>query len=208
MTVPVEEEEELKKKFGVVDWNRPDEEYTTIPSRRQPFRAIVKELLTKDVPFNDKSARKILKDLKRIRALDVYPIDIQARNYKSGLLVDLSIAMTKPHYLFNIKPRRRVKFYQREDLRCFESMIEDEKVDTWVRALRNDEYCAKLRSEPRKTMASNTEIAPPSSKPKAGKIRRTQATERPRLPPAESKSVKAAQPRKRGRKARNSKPTA
>ncbi len=57
-------------------------------------------------------------------------MDIAARNYKGGLLLDFSVAMTKPHYLFAIKPPRQVRTYKRDDLLSFNRMIIDEGVVT------------------------------------------------------------------------------
>ncbi|KAL9128407.1 MAG: hypothetical protein Q9217_002898 [Psora testacea] len=146
VTVPAEWEEELRRKFEVDNWNRPHSEYAKAPTRRQPFRAILKDLVTKDVPFTEKVVRKMLKDLKRIRGVGVYPMDIVARNYRGGLLLDFSAALTEPHYLFVIKPRWRVRVYKRDDLISWQSLVKDEGVDTWERAVPNVEYCKKLRS--------------------------------------------------------------
>jgi len=146
VALPAEREEELGQKFDAVRWDRPEKEYAKSPSRREPFRAIVKEIIREDPPWTEKVAKKTLKDLKRIRRLGVYPMDICGRNYKGGLLVDMSIAMTKPHYLFDIRPPWRVKLDQAQDLVSWDSMMRDEKVDTWERAFRNEKYCRKLRS--------------------------------------------------------------
>lgn len=146
LTIPADREEELRDTFGSEAWNQPNSEYSKPPSERQPFRAIVKDLINEDVPFTTQSVKKMLKDLKRMRKLGIYPMDVQARNYKGGLLVDFSVAMTEPHYLFVIKPRWRIEGYKLRDLHDFDSMVEDEGVVTWERAVPNLEYCKKLRS--------------------------------------------------------------
>ena len=146
LTIPAEREEELRDRFGVEAWNRPDSEYAKPASKRQPFRAIVKDLIGDNVPFTTKSVKKMLRDLKRIRKLGVYPMDVCARNYKGGMLVDFSVAMTEPHYLFVIKPRWRIEGYKLTDLHDFDRMVEDEGIVTWERAVTNLEYCEKLRS--------------------------------------------------------------
>ncbi len=104
MSIPAEEEEGLKKRFGIDSWDRPGEEYAKLPRRRQPFRAIVKDPVQKDVKMTERVARKMLRDLKRIRKVGVYPMDIQARNYKAGFVLDFSVAMTYPHFLFDTRP--------------------------------------------------------------------------------------------------------
>lgn len=146
LTIPAEREEELRKNFNVEGWNRPGSEYLKPASRRQPFRAIVKDLISEDVPLTTKSVKKILRDLKRMRKLGVYPMDVRARNYKGGLLVDFSVAITEPHYLFVIKPRWRIEEYKLDDLEAFDRMVRDEGVVTWERAVPEPEYCQKLRS--------------------------------------------------------------
>ncbi|KAI4209715.1 MAG: hypothetical protein LQ351_007369 [Letrouitia transgressa] len=60
--------------------------------------------------------------------------------------VDLSNAITEEHYLFYVSPRWRVRLSQKEDLECFDGMIEELGIQTWERALSNDTYRSKLRS--------------------------------------------------------------
>ena len=93
------------------------------------------------------SAKKILRDLKKMRKLGIYPIDVVVRNYKAGgLLINFSIAITKPHCLFVIKPGWWMEMQKMYDLHSFESMMEDEGVVMWERAVPNSKYCKKLRS--------------------------------------------------------------
>ena len=145
-TIPAEREEELNERFGILTWDRPTLEYAKPIARRQPFRAIVKELISENAPFTSSSAKKTLKDLHRIRRLGIYPMDIVGRNYRGGILVDMSIAMTNPHFLFEIRPRWQVRLYRREDLINWQSMMEEEGITTWDRAVPNPKYCRKLRS--------------------------------------------------------------
>src|SRR6266536_4288842 len=49
LSIPAEWEEKLYRRFGVEAWERPDEEYSS-ESQRQPFRALVKELVRDDTP--------------------------------------------------------------------------------------------------------------------------------------------------------------
>lgn len=149
LTISAGKEEELRQNFRVDIWDRPDSEYLKPVSRREPFRAIVKDLISEEIGFTQKIVGKMRRDLKKIRSVGVYPMDIHARNYKQGLLLDFSLAMTEPHYLFAIMPRWRVEEFKLDDLLAFDSMIKDEGVVTWERALPNSEYCKKLR--PRKS---------------------------------------------------------
>ncbi|KAL6715421.1 hypothetical protein ACLMJK_006382 [Lecanora helva] len=145
LTLPADREEELQRKFHVGDWNRPRSEYDKPPHKRQPFRAIVKDLITADIPLTEKVAKVMLKHLKQMRRVGVYPMDVTARNYVGGLLVDFSIAITTPHYLFEIKTPMRVRFYQRNDLISWQSMVRDAGIETWERAVPSSEYRKKLR---------------------------------------------------------------
>lgn len=146
LMIPANREEELKDRYGVTNWNRPYEDYSKPASRRQPFRAIVKDLVTEDVPLTARTAKKMLRDLRRMRRFEVYNMDIQARNYKGGLLVDFSVAMTTPHYLFVIKPAWRKEDYKYDDLRSFDHMLDEAGIVTLDRATPNREYASKLRS--------------------------------------------------------------
>ena len=74
-------------------------------------------------------------------------MNVQARNYVGGLLVDMSIAMTEPHYLFAIHPEWRVNDFRLADMYSYDIMMKDENIPTWDRAIRNENYCTtKLRS--------------------------------------------------------------
>ena len=145
LMIPASREDELRERFGVTAWNRPQEEYSKPASRRQPFRAIVKDLVTEDVPLTAKTAKKMLLDLRTIRKFEVYNMDIHARNYKGGLLVDFSVAMTTPHYLFLIKPAWRREHYKNDDLWSFDQMLDEAGIVTLHRATQNQEYVSKLR---------------------------------------------------------------
>lgn len=145
LMLPATREEELEHRFGVTAWNRPYEEYSKPASRRQPFRAIVKDLVTEDVPLTVKSAKRMLTDLRRIRRQNVYNMDICARNYKGGKLIDFSVAMTRPHYLLVIKPPWRRELYKYNDLTCFDHMLDEAGIVTWDRATPNQESIQRLR---------------------------------------------------------------
>ena len=145
VAIPAETEKFLQREFEIFDWNRPCEEYDKLPTKRQPFRAILKEFIPDEGPLTDRIVKRILRDLKKMRKQGVYPRDIAARNYKAGLLLDFDAAMTEPHFLFQIRPRYQVDHYKEMDFFKFDQMIEDEGIKTLVRALPNDDYLEKLR---------------------------------------------------------------
>ncbi|KAL8919895.1 MAG: hypothetical protein Q9172_004743 [Xanthocarpia lactea] len=146
MMIPAKYEDELKHRFGIVDWDRPVEENEKRPSQMQPLKAIVKDLVLEDTTWSPKTAKKMLRDLRKIRQQGIYVMDIKPENYKGGLLVDFSIAITKPHFLFDIKPSWQMEGYMNEDLMDFDAMIRKRKVKTTIRASRNMETIRKLRS--------------------------------------------------------------
>lgn len=141
-----EHEDELDHRFGITGWNRPIEEYDKSPSERQPLRAIVKDLVLEDTEWIPRIANKMLRDLKKMRKLEIYTMDIKPENYKAGLLVDLSLALTAPHVVFQIKPEFQTRGYKNQDLVDFDAMMRDQKVKTRIRAFRNAETTRKLRS--------------------------------------------------------------
>ena len=145
LMIPATKEAELQQRFGVTAWARPKEEYAKPARQRQPFRAIVKDLVTEDVPMTAKVAKKMLADLRKIRKHKVYNMDICARNYKGGLLIDFSVAITEPHYLLVIKPPWRQRMYKEDDLYAFDNMLVEAGLEFFDRATVNDEYKAKLR---------------------------------------------------------------
>lgn len=123
MMIPAKYEDELKHRFGIIDWDRPVEENGKRPSQMQPLKAIVKDLVLEDTTWSPKTARKMLKDLRKIRQQGIYVMDIKPENYKGGLLVDFSIAITKPHFLFDIKPSWQMEGYMNEDLMDFDARV-------------------------------------------------------------------------------------
>ena len=80
-----------------------------------------------------------------MRRCSVYPRDVHPQNYVGGLLVDLSEAMTRPYWLFQIRPRYG-KMMEYRELYMWQEMVEENQLDARSRAFRNKEYCAKLRS--------------------------------------------------------------
>ena len=51
-----------------------------------------------------------------MRSNGIYLGDVRPRNYKAGLLVDMSIARTTPHFLFNIRGPKQVARMTNGDL--------------------------------------------------------------------------------------------
>ncbi|KAI4197275.1 MAG: hypothetical protein LQ350_006002 [Teloschistes chrysophthalmus] len=102
MMLPDKYEQELKRRFGAGDWQRPSNEYEVPFSQRQNLRAIVKDMVFEQTDWTT-GVKKKLGDLRRIHKRKVYVRDIKEENYVGGLLVDFSIALTEPRFMFDIK---------------------------------------------------------------------------------------------------------
>ena len=76
---------------------------------------------------------------------------LSPRNYKAGVLIDLSTARTEPFYLFNLRPGRQTQLMKDTDLYMWEHMRKENELNTRKRAVRDEEYCSKFR--PRKKVA-------------------------------------------------------
>ena len=150
IAIPCEEERLFRRKFKIYDWKRPGIERSVPVSERQPLRAIVKELILEDAPLTGRVADRILRDMKRMRRCGIYSNDVFPRNYKGGLLVDMSVAITEPFYLFEIRQHRR-KMLKDKELYMWENMVKENQLDTRTRPFRNEEYCKKLRPPKQKT---------------------------------------------------------
>jgi hypothetical protein len=152
VSLPATRELELAKRFQMDDWQRPDEEYSLPVAQRQPFRAIVKELVSDTVPFTKKLVVQMLLDLKALRRIFVYIRDVHAENYMGGKIVDFSSAWTAPHILISTYLREwdTIESDLHEDLEQFDEMIKDAGIVTWVRASPNPEYISRLRPRPQR----------------------------------------------------------
>lgn len=148
MAIPAAREEELARRFEVHAWDRPADDSKLSVSKRQPFRAIVKDLIEDDRPLDEKKMVRMRRDLLRMHKLGVYPQDVRERNYGGGLLLDFSIAITKPHWVFETKRPWWIRTLRNDDLNMLQVVMLESGVQTWQRAVRNREYCMKLRGCP------------------------------------------------------------
>ncbi|KAL9630621.1 MAG: hypothetical protein Q9204_004627 [Flavoplaca sp. TL-2023a] len=148
MMLSAEHEDTLDNQFEMNGWNRLAEEYDEPPSKRQPLRAIIKDLVLEDTVWKPRVAVRMLSHLKTMRKHGVYVMDIKPSNYKGGKLVDFSIALTEPHVVFQLKPDFQIESYKNRDLGAFDEMMRDQKVKTTIRAfrVRNKDTIRKLRS--------------------------------------------------------------
>ncbi|KAI9765983.1 MAG: hypothetical protein M1840_006990 [Geoglossum simile] len=87
------------RSIGGFCWDRPSQDG---PSQLEPFRGIVKELVSGD-PFVSGMAEKMGADLLKLSNIGVYPIDIKEDNYRGGRLTDFSASWTRPHVMLSVK---------------------------------------------------------------------------------------------------------
>ena len=147
MTIHYKKVHQLGARFHIDDLEEDAELYkwNRVPLENQLYRAIVKELVREDVPLTHAKVKKMRRDLLKMRASGIYPMDLKLSNYKSSLLVDFSAAITEPHFLFDISPEWQNQLTRNTDLVEFDKMIEKANVKTWVKAW-NEPYKKKLRS--------------------------------------------------------------
>ena len=148
LTIPAAKEKDLAQRFDVDAWDRPAGDSYLPVAKRQPLRAIVKDLAEVDRPLTEENLIRMRKDLLKMHRLGVYPQDVRERNYGGGLLLDFSIAITKPHWVFETKKPWWINHMKNDDMDMLQVVMLKSGVKTWQRAVRNREYCMKLRGCP------------------------------------------------------------
>ena len=90
----------------------------------------------------------MLRDLKKLNRIGVFPFDASIRNWRNGKIFDFSWSMTLPHVQlsYGIFSKKMVRVAMDQDFADFDDMISNERIETPIRAHRNLEYCRKLRS--------------------------------------------------------------
>ncbi|KAL8715672.1 MAG: hypothetical protein Q9225_006325 [Loekoesia sp. 1 TL-2023] len=145
-TVPAEKVRQLAERFHIEYWESGEQTHQPAGWQRQPYRAVVKDLIQNDVELSPRIARKMKKHLLTMRKHGIYPYDIKLENYRGGLLVDFSTAITKPHYWLHInKLRGQLEIYELADLINFDEMIMEANQKITVRTLPDQRTLAKLR---------------------------------------------------------------
>ncbi|KAI9762472.1 MAG: hypothetical protein M1840_001232 [Geoglossum simile] len=92
------------RSIGGFCWDRPSQGELSQggPSQLEPFRGIVKELLSGD-PFTSEMVEKMGADLLKLSNIGVYPIDVKEDNYRGGRLTDFSASWTYPHVMLSFQ---------------------------------------------------------------------------------------------------------
>lgn len=114
--------------FGIVDWNRPQEELDLPLSKQQPFRALVKDLVEKEPAVTKRLVSSMWRQLRDLNRLRIYVMDIKWDNYRGGRLVDFSVAWTEPHFEFreDINSAEEINMNRQLDTIAFDKMVKKE----------------------------------------------------------------------------------
>ncbi|KAF2650600.1 hypothetical protein K491DRAFT_761601 [Lophiostoma macrostomum CBS 122681] len=128
VSIPAKMETVLARRFNITDWNRPEAELSLNPTQRQPFRALVKDLVETDPIVTPELIPLMRRELKALNRFGIYVMDVKWRNYKGGHLVDFSSAWTKPHHEFrrDINSAEDIAMLKEIDLVAFEEMVKDD----------------------------------------------------------------------------------
>ena len=135
--------------IDISEWNRPEQEYDWPTSARQPFRAIVKELV--------KSKNRLIgvaqmrEDLFTLHGIGVFVEDIQENNFINGKLIDFSRSRTRPHIMLDpdIRSQNLIGQEIEGESLTFDRMVE--RAGLWNRtAASADSKGGRLRSNIKK----------------------------------------------------------
>lgn len=153
MAVSAEEEEVLAAppfQIDTSEWNRPEQEYNWSVAGRQPFRAIVKQLVKGKKRLS--APAQMRKDLLALQDMGVYVQDISEDNYINGKLVDFSRSWTKPHLMLDpdIRSQSIIESDIKGDLKTFDRMLEEAGIQTRTKALSESNEAGRLRSNIKK----------------------------------------------------------
>lgn len=128
ISIPAKQESFFARKFNISDWNRPEEELSLPPAKRQPFRALVKTLVETDPKITMELIEQIRRDLVALNRRGVYVMDVEWDKYEGGHLAGLSSAWTTPHFEFreDINSKVDIKMNTQIDLAAFKKMVQEE----------------------------------------------------------------------------------
>jgi hypothetical protein len=149
------EEGSFAKRFNIGDWDRPEEELSFPPSKRQPFRALVKDLVETEPKVTEELVKAMLRELKSLHSMRIYVMDVAWTNYAGGHLVDFSSAWTQPCFDLRryIRSKKEIQTYKKQDLAYFDVMVEEELgIQTEIKAVPSRKARYDLRPRKNKRM--------------------------------------------------------
>ncbi|TGJ79360.1 hypothetical protein E0Z10_g9401 [Xylaria hypoxylon] len=126
---PKDNESVEKSDLQGVAWAKSENWKHDGPIDKVPIRTIVKEYIESERAFAPEMIPRMLQSLKALHKYGIIHRDIRAANYKEGLLVDFSSALTVPHYLADVElsyvPIDRIYGYEVHDANDFDHMIDE-----------------------------------------------------------------------------------
>ena len=145
VSIPAKQESFFAQKFNITDWNRPEGELSLPPAKRQPLRALVKDLVETGPEITEKLISSMRRELKALNSLGIYPTDVRWDNYNGGHLADLSSAWTVPHFEFrsDVNSENDIEINKQIGLAAFEKMVKEEL--GMVRIAPNPDFIRGLR---------------------------------------------------------------
>lgn len=151
--IPALQESSFAQKFDITDWNRPEEELSLPPTKQQPLRALVKDLVEVDPEITEELVMSMRRELKALNSLKVYVMDVRWDNYKGGHLADFNSSWTEPHYEYrkDFNSEKDMMMTRGIDLVAFGEMVREEfGMDLSVTGEPNQDFIARLRSQQKK----------------------------------------------------------
>ncbi|KAI0447657.1 kinetochore Sim4 complex subunit FTA2-domain-containing protein [Xylaria telfairii] len=122
-SIPLAVEQQIRKQFGLDDWNRKPED------EGQPLWAIVKNYICSDSVCGGEELSVMRTKLQQLNDIGIYHMDIKEDNYRGGQLFDFSAAITRPNVW--LRPTFRSWKLINEDLSydlvAFDKMADDIK---------------------------------------------------------------------------------
>lgn len=91
-------------------------------------RAIVKNLASGESGINNKTIRKVLRDVLTLNYQGVYNMDIRLDNFRDGKLVDFGSAWTDPHIFLEESTDENANAERIADRLMFNEMVEDHEI--------------------------------------------------------------------------------
>jgi len=151
ISIPARQESFFAKKFSITDWNRSEEDLALPPTKREPFRALVKDLVEGTAEPTKELIRSMRRHLKALNSLRIWVMDVRWDNYKGGRLVDFSLAWTEPHFEFlrEVNTAKEMDMNKGIDLADFDRMVKGElKIEDESLLARPKAWQGTLRKRP------------------------------------------------------------
>lgn len=124
-------------------FNIPQDELDAEPD----IRALVKQYIpVPGINTKIRSVRQMIQDIRVMNENGLYPLDIQAGNYRGGLLVDFGQALTEPSCVFDVVEKDIADGERVGGLLEFDEMIKKAGIRTRLRAYNEHVWAGRTRA--------------------------------------------------------------